>query len=312
MVLLNSIQYHLLIILIYGFVLIPTIFFLKSNIRKTNLKFLKEIFTKPYKDLWNDVLFLKVFYIVLLVFFILTVLVTAYIKILDTFGVLTHFKTIIYTFLLSAFTMLLLFIMITIILSSLKWFLDYILGNNSWQILSYAFIIPLILITFLLVINLNNVHLKSLIFPFAVGLGFSHIIVIRGLLLISSKTYLLFPKPNNKQVYKWYAKYVGMFVWFVTIIQILYAEVLLIWKIDPNSFGPEGTINLRRLVYFVVVTFTTVGGDITPTDKLGRLATMGITLTSIIFLIIFVSTILPIQGFPTENNDSSDHSIKEN
>ncbi|HVJ48100.1 ion channel [Desulfitobacterium sp.] len=167
-------------------------------------------------------------------------------------------------------------------------------GNNSWPALSYSFIVPLILLFYLLTLDLESVRFFK--FPIALGLILSHIISIRGLLLVSSNPRLLFPKSNNKQGYKWYAKYIGMLVWFITIVQILYTEVLLVWKIDFNFFGSEGAINVQRLVYFVIATFSTVGSDIVPTDKFGRIVTMGIIIASIIYLVVFIGTILPIQS----------------
>ena len=83
--------------------------------------------------------------------------------------------------------------------------------------------------------------------------------------------------------------------WLLVIIFNLYTMILLVSHTDPYSFI-DGTVPVTeplRLLYFTVITFTSVGyGDITPRGSFAVFITIIVSITGFLYSALFIGGIL--------------------
>lgn len=118
-----------------------------------------------------------------------------------------------------------------------------------------------------------------------------HILSLYGMILII-KSGNPFKKNKDKTTHN---ILIGMLVWLFIILAPIYMEVILCVKYTNDAFILSGSHNqvtgLWDLLYFTIVTFATVGFcDIIPNHPISKGVTMGIFITSIIYLILFIGT----------------------
>lgn len=106
----------------------------------------------------------------------------------------------------------------------------------------------------------------------------------------------------------------------ITVIISLYLLVVLASKYDSNAFGKtnfdngvfitKAVTNKFELLYYTVISFTTIGyGDISANTWCGQLVSIIISVTSVICLIVFIGSVLSVQGdnldeIADNNNDN--------
>jgi len=85
--------------------------------------------------------------------------------------------------------------------------------------------------------------------------------------------------------------------WLLVIIFNLYTMILLVSRTDPYSFidGSGPVTEPLRLLYFTVITFTSVGyGDITPRGSFAEFITIIVSITGFLYSALFIGGILAV------------------
>ena len=159
-----------------------------------------------------------------------------------------------------------------------------------------SLIFPMILYVFLFFnVSLSTSTLKMMLITVAI----IHFYALIGINKAVSVRYLFSEKLEKKDVELINSELIKtVFVWFLIIMSILYLEVFLTTRIDPNAFvfnssDLNAVTTKIDLFYYLLICFSTVGfGDIIPNTGLGKVTTIGIAITSFLFLILFVSSMI--------------------
>lgn len=161
------------------------------------------------------------------------------------------------------------------------------LDAYMFRISNIAFI-SMVFSTVLLVVCLQNYEpiIIKLLFLAAVCI---HITALYGLVLIIKSVN---PFKGN-EYYTSHNILIGLLVWLIILLTPIYTEVILCTKFIDSAFilGNTEIIGYGDLLYFTVVTFASIGfGDILPNHPLSQGVTVGIIISSIIYMILFIGS----------------------
>lgn len=99
---------------------------------------------------------------------------------------------------------------------------------------------------------------------------------------------------------------VVIFTWIMIVMLIilnLYLIVLWTYFKYDGAYSLKSTLTAKwDLLYYTIISFTTIGyGDITPNIVISQFVSIIISITSVICLIIFISSVLSVKNELTEN-----------
>lgn len=246
--------------------------------------------------------------------FVIILILYVFILSFNTGLIQTHalnFTTIIVTIITAVITILVLYFLLALLLLIVFNTVEYLFNfaekyeeNKISNIMLISLIFSTVLL-FLLIQNkmLSNIKIQPISTLFLLVIAVSlHIDALYGAILVIKYVNPLKGKQNNTELL------IGMLVWLFAMLIPIYTEVLLCAQYTNSAFifsnSREAVIGLWDFLYFTLVTFATVGfGDILPNHPLSKGITMGIILSSIIYLVLFIGS--TISGLTVKNGSDN-------
>lgn len=280
----------------------------REDFKKISRNFLSYI-CKPYKlIIASQPLFTKILMYIMGILMVMSVLSLIYAAAIDKYKSLISFQVFLFTILMALIVFTIIHLLLYAIVVPIEVVSEYIgyVKNEIGKLAIFSFFIPFQNLIFLLLkaINIKNVFTLILM---ASGIIYSHYLTFKGLMICVKEPKKLVSSNNR---YKKIDKYKAIFSWLIILLLILFCEVIFVSNLDEKSFiSNQISIENRNnnsfkinqipvtdyfdLFYFTVVTFATVGyGDILPNGYLGKISSILIISSSMLFITIFLGTIL--------------------
>lgn len=234
-------------------------------------------------------------------------IVFLYIIVVSTFNQsvknFSHFWALIITILVTSilgFTLYLLFSLLCFIINTVIENIMYFTEKFETKI-SNSIQISMVYLVFILVFSLFVKTIPLITFSLLIAVVLLHIVVFRGMILVIVNTNP-FKKEEDITIKN---LLITMFVWLVVLVISIYTEVILCFYYNSAAFVNVNReiVDMLDLLYFSLLMFTTGGfGEILPSSLLSKVVTIGISISSIMYLILFIGAIVSEFAGKKENN----------
>ncbi len=250
--------------------------------------------SKPYTSLLKgQPIPVKVLLITFGISMIIAIVLISYGRSRELFNVDFDIKVVIYTLTLSIAVLAVIHLVIFPIATFAAYIVSFLNSVESriGNLALLSFIMPCIYVM-LIISKLVYIKNNVIILPISIGLIYSYYLSFKGLIICANSPQTLNTREGK---FKKYNKYIAILSWLVIVLLNLFCQVIFVSSIDGNSFcsSQKPVEHTFDLLYFTIITFATVGyGDISPVGVLGKLSSIIIVLSSTVFLIVFIGSIL--------------------
>ena len=169
-----------------------------------------------------------------------------------------------------------------------KYLFDYVLESRIFRIVIYSVLVPVLYIFFI-----HDYTPGSLVQGIMLsGLILSFYQIFRGIILCLRTPGTVFNYLDSR-----FLPILMIISWLLIILFNLFTMVLLVSGTDPYSFvdGIGPVTEPLRLLYFTVITFTSVGyGDITPRGSFAVFITIVVSVTGFLYSALFIGGIMAV------------------
>lgn len=169
-----------------------------------------------------------------------------------------------------------------------KYLFDYVLESRIFRIAIYSVLVPILYI-FIIHDHTPGSLVRGIMLS---GLILSFYQIFRGIILCLRTPGIAFNYMDSR-----FLPILMIISWLLIILFNLFTMVLLVSGTDPYSFvdGVGPVTEPLRLLYFTVITFTSVGyGDITPRGNFAVFITILVSVTGFLYSALFIGGILAV------------------
>jgi len=271
-------------------------------VKKINIRVLAQKTKEPISDFFHEQPLLVKYPLYFGgIVFIFLILVSTFKELVKT---LSHFWASIFTILLTALTGFILYLLFSLLCLIIKTAIENILyfTEKFETKISNNIQISMVYLVFILVFSLVVKTPPLITYSLLIAVFLLHIVVFRGMILIIVNT-SPFKKKEDSTIKN---LLITMFVWLIILVISIYTEVILCFHCNSAAFVivNKDVVNLLDLLYFSLLMFTTGGfGEITPSSSLSKVVTIGISISSVIYLILFIGAIVSEFAGKKENNN---------